>query len=170
MSIRRKRKHEVKRNRTGVRTHRPPLAFSNANTSISNSMTDSNRSSLPSSTHPSLLPPNNSTGASNTTLPTATRNPSSGPTATKKAASSTLTGLLTASTPSGFPAAGALPGYNGTGQYPNAQSSQYGVSETKPPQATKNNVPMAGISAGLAGRGPSKASRASGGAGTGPKR
>ena len=44
------------------------------------------------------------------------------------------------------------------------------VSAPKQAQATKNNMPMTGISAGLAGRASGKGSRAAGSTGAGPKR
>ncbi|CAF1677278.1 unnamed protein product, partial [Adineta ricciae] len=170
LSIRRKRKHKVKRNKTKVRGPRQTSTLSHLNTPVPNTLNDPNRLSSLSS-NPSLLPPNAFLGTQPAMPPTATRNPQL-PTASKKTANSTLAGLLTPTSSTGYPASGALPAPNGTSQFSNAHPSQYLVNDTNTPkpQATKNVTPMTGISAGLAGRTPGKGSRATGGSGTGAKR
>jgi hypothetical protein len=101
-------------------------------------------------------------------LPTATRNPSA--TMANKKGNSTLAGLLTPTTPAGYQTGSTLVAPNGTSQFSNIHPGQYLLNDTKP-QATKNNTPMTGISAGLASRGPGKGGRGVGGGGAaGPKR
>jgi hypothetical protein len=169
VSVRRKRKPKVKRNKTKVRGPRQSSTLINPIPPIPNTFHDLNRSSLLHSTNPSLLPPNTFTGIQSTMPPTATRNTSTAPTATKKPGRSTLAGLLTPGIPSGYPLNAPS---NGTSQFSSMHPDQlllHDPSTVKQAQATKN-TPMTGISAGLAGRGSGKGSRTTGGAGTGQKR
>jgi hypothetical protein len=172
LTIRGKRKHKVKRNRTKIRGPRQTSTLSNLPTPIPNPLNDPNRLSSSTSINSSLLPPNTFTGIQSTMPPTATRNPSVSITS-KKPAGSTLAGLLTPTTTSGYPTGGVLAAPNGTSQFGNMYSGQNLLSDStvgKQVQATKNTTPMTGISAGLANRGSGKGGRGGGAGGAGPKR
>jgi hypothetical protein len=172
LTIHGKRKHKVKRNRTKIRGPRQTSTLSNLPTPIPNPLNDPNRLSSSTSINSSLLPPNTFTGIQSTMPPTATRNPSVSITS-KKPAGSTLAGLLTPTTTSGYPTGGVLAAPNGTSQFGNMYSGQNLLSDStvgKQVQATKNTTPMTGISAGLANRGSGKGGRGGGAGGAGPKR
>jgi hypothetical protein len=168
LTIRRKGKHNVKRNKTKVRGPRQTSTLSNIPMLIPNAVNDPNRVPSLSSTNPSLLPPHTFQGTQGSMLPTATRNPSVN-TTTKRSGSSTLAGLLAPTISAGYPTGGALVAPNGTSQFSNVHPGQYLLTDTKP-QATKNTTPMTGISAGLASRGSGKGGRGVGAGGTGQKR
>ncbi|CAF4012893.1 unnamed protein product [Adineta steineri] len=169
LAVRRKRKHNVKRNNTKPRGHRQTSTLSNTNIPLSTLLNDQNRlSSLTNAT--SLFPSNTFPNTHPTIPPTATRNQA--PTAPKRTKDTTLEGLLTPSTPSGYSAGSNARASNGTGQFSNAHTGPYlpnDMTMPKQPQPMKNTTPMTGISAGLGGRGSGKGSRGAGASGTAPK-
>ena len=173
MTVRRKGKHKVKRNRTKPRGPRQSTALSSMSTPIPpNALTDPNYLSSLLPNNPSSLPPNLFAGTQSTMPLTATRNPSA-TTATKRAENSTLAGLLTPNPPGGYSTAGGMSTSNGTSQYGNSypgQSLSTDAITNKPLSTPKSNTPMTGINAGLSSRSIGKGSRGGGASGTAPKR
>lgn len=175
LTVHHKRKPKVKRNKK-ARGPRPTSALTSSTTSmISNTANDLSRFGSLTATNPSLLPPNPALNSSTSLPQTATRH-ANAPMATKKKDNSSIAGLSTPTSSTGYPTGGVLSAPNGTSQFSNVHMGQYLVTESNvpkpppPPQTQKTVTPMTGISAGLTGRGTGKGSRASGGAGTGQKR
>ncbi|CAF3613857.1 unnamed protein product [Rotaria sp. Silwood1] len=174
LTIHRKRKTKVKRNKTKVRTPRQTSTLLNSTTTpiLSNTLNDQTRFISSTALNPALLPPNPLPNTQSTMLPTATRN-SAVPVANKKKENASIAGLLTPTSSTQYSTGNNLPAPNGTSQFSNIHPGQYHITDTnvvKPTQATKNVTPMTGISAGLASRGTGKGGRTVGTPGTGQKR
>lgn len=172
LTVRRKGKHKVKRNRNKPRGPRQSTALSSMSTTIPpHALTDPTYLSSLLPNNSSSLPSNPFAGTQSAMPLTATRNPSA-TTATKRE-NSTLAGLLTPNPPGGYSTAAGMSTSNGTSQYGNTypgQSLSTDAITNKPLPTPKSTTPMVGINAGLSSRSLGKGSRGGGAGGTAPKR